>query len=742
MYYDIVYYIKHRPKVERNYKKGWCSMNPSNNVQVVSCTDVLYNNYMPYAMGVIVSRAIPSIDGLKPVHRHILYTMKELGITATSKRSKSSNIVGAVMKYHPNGDAAIYEALVRLSKDNGSLLAPYVDSKGNFGKVYSRDMAYAAPRYTEARFTNIAMEMFIGLDEDAVDMVDNYDNSLKEPVLLPVNYPTVLVNTSPGLAVGMGSSIPSYCLSDICTATIGIINGKITNDLELLEVLQAPDFTTGGIVHNNGKDFLNVIKGKGSVTVSAKIQVQGNKLIVTEIPYSTSIEAIIDNIEELVKVGKITEISDIRDGTDITGLKITMDLKRGVNSTNFIEKLYKLTPLRSSVSFTNRVIINGEPKLLSVLQLLQEWIVFRVTTLHRIYTFREAKLAKQEHLLVAWDILKDHLQEIIPIIAQNDDDVAVKLLCERYQLTEEQAESILNVRLREITLNNALRKLEQLAKVRENLEHTRLMLTDEKLIKKQIISELTDIKKRYGKPRISELGGPIVKYKEEKVIDTSNVIVAITERGFIKKFKTNESFTTFQVALGGTDTVTHKIHCQNCDHILVFTYSGKCYKIAVENIEVSKGGGKELLVKYVNPDEEILYITGSNGYVGSINVINSRGKGYAVDFKRVSGNLSTYRSLFKHQQEDGKLWVTEESQFFLITDDFRTKAAFCNLDEKKLQMLQPKPYYVGAFKVARLGKSTIKDLIPLSKVLNTEEINFEMYQKGYFVRLKEQLKLK
>ena len=454
-------------------------MHYQNNIQVIDCYNVLSDNYLPYAIGTIVDRAMPAIDGFKPVHRKILYVMSVMKLL-NGPKTKSANIVGQTMQYHPHGDMAIYQTMVRMAQGNGSLLVPYIDSKGNFGKVYSRDIAFAASRYTEAKLAEISREVFDGIDEDAVDFVPNYDGTKQEPTLLPVKFPSILVNTAQGIAVGMSSNIPSYNLREVCEATKAIIDGLDSIE-ELATILKAPDFPTGGIVHNNGKDFLNVLKGKGSVTVSGTVVVTGTRVTIKEIPFDTSIEAIIEKVEELQK-NELKEVKDIKNATDLKGLAVHVDFKQNTDIMESIEKLFRLTPLRSTISFNTRVLIDGAPKELSILELLQEWIKFRLNTIKRIYQYRLNKSIRKEEELGAWEIVRNDLERLIDMLktmTKMSEEQAKKALMGEFGLTEIQAGVLLDTRFRAITTDNADRHIKKLKEVREELEYNRLFVESE-----------------------------------------------------------------------------------------------------------------------------------------------------------------------------------------------------------------------------------------------------------------------
>ena len=411
---------------------------------------ILINNYMPYAKGTIVARAIPAIDGLKPVNRRILYTMYKMGLL--NSRSKSANIVGATMRFHPHGDMAIYEALVRMTTGHEALNVPYIESKGSFGKFYSRDTDFAAPRYTEAKLAEICKEVFDGIDENAVDFVDNYDNTAKEPVVLPVKFPAVLVNTSSGIAVGTSSNIPSFNLQEVCEATIAILEGKVESAKDLASILRAPDFPTGGFIHGKEEDFIKLLEtGQGTFTVSGTVELYKGKIVITEVPYKVNIEGILDDIRELVKTGVLDGITDVRDESDLRGLRAVVELRRGADVRRVLQKINAYTKLRTKVSFTTRVIVKKGGKqrcvTMGILDLLNEWIAFRMSVIHRIYSYRLEKKLEHEHLLEVWEKIKNDIRKVADFIANNPEDSVVKFLKDTYGMDDIQILYLLDMKM-------------------------------------------------------------------------------------------------------------------------------------------------------------------------------------------------------------------------------------------------------------------------------------------------------
>ncbi|MBQ7283426.1 MAG: topoisomerase IV, partial [Oscillospiraceae bacterium] len=480
------------------------------NVEILSAGEVLDNpstetlreNYMPYAMSVIVSRALPEIDGLKPSHRKLLYTMYDMGLLKGAK-TKSANIVGQTMRLNPHGDQAIYETMVRLARGNESLLVPFVVSKGNFGKAYSRDMACAASRYTEAKLEPICEELFRDIDSDTVDFVDNYDSTRKEPTLLPTTFPNILTNNTLGIAVGMASSICSFNLEEVCRTTIALIKDKNHN---IKDTLLAPDFSGGGIVLYDQSDIDQVYNtGRGSIRVRSKwnaVKVDGGTIIeVTEIPQTTTVEAIIDKIADLWKQGKIKEISGIRDETDLKGLKIAIDIKRGTDPEKLMQKLFKLTPLEDSFSANFNVLIAGAPRVMGVGEIIEEWVAFRTDCVKR-RTYHNLGIKKDRlHLVQGLEYILLDIDKAIEIVRNTEDEKeVVPNLMIGFGIDEIQAEYVAEIRLRQLNRNYILKRIEEKDNLIKEIAELEDILKNDKKVKKIIISELENVIKKYAKP--------------------------------------------------------------------------------------------------------------------------------------------------------------------------------------------------------------------------------------------------
>lgn len=708
---------------------------PKGVVRDIEIKQVLAENYLPYAMGTIMSRAIPAIDGMKPAHRHIVYTMYKMGLLSGDK-TKSSNIVGQTMRLHPHGDGAIYETMVRMTTGNGSLNVPYIESKGSMGRVESRDMAYAAHRYTEAKLAPICKELFDGIDEDAVDMVDNYDATTKEPVLIPVKFPTLLVNTAPGIAVGMSSSMPSYNIKGVCNATIGILNGSIKTDEELHAVLGAPDFSTGGTIHGTDRDFINILRtGKGSVVLSGTVELSKNRIAITEVPYSASIEVIIEDVKKYVKSGELREISDVRDESDLNGTRIAIDIKRGYDVNEVLKKVYKYTRLRTSMGINNNVLIDGKPVQCGIMDTLKAWIRFRFNTLNRVYSFRYNKAVQKEELLSAWEKISTDVANAVEIITKNNEEAACVKLMAAFHLNRKQAEYLLDMRVKDFTTDKVSKKLAELEETRKNIVEYKEVIESDLKKGQIIITELNEIVKKYGNDRrtlVSDI--PIVEDKVEKVVDDREVYVYFTAQGYIKRIENIRNKGMGVIAEEQTyqgDEVVGRCFTQNNDYILVFMYDGTVHKIPVIEIDSSKGITRETISNLIGDDGPILYVVGANKFSGSLNVVYANGKGYNVDFKRFAGKRRKYLSCYDEGTSED-MWATEENKMFLITTS------------KKAAYTEVLPSYTTGgrcvFKIAKVPSGDkVFGMQPASLVPNFDTIPTDVYNKGYFVKIKHTL---
>jgi len=696
---------------------------------------IMLDNFMPYAKGTIIDRAIPYIDGFKPVNRRILYSMYELRLW--DKKAKSNRIVGDTMgKYHPHGDSSIYDALVRMADSNESLNQALVVGKGNFGKVWSDEITPAHMRYTEAGLAPIAREIFEGINEDAVDMLENFDNTEKEPAMLPVKYPNVLINTSNGIAVGMGSSIPSYNLKDVCLATIAMLQGKATKPSDLVSILGAPDFTTGGFIHVSDADILKLLKkGSATLTMTGSVQLKKDAIIVNYLPYNTTMDKFVAQVEaQAGKDGEIKEISNVTDGTDKDGMSCEITIKRGYDVRDVLKKLYRYTDLRKKISFNTRIIVDDKPRELGVYELLELWIDFRVNTIKRIYNHRLGKANDREHLLKAWELMKNDVTEVAVMISSNTEEVAKGILMSKYGMDDIQSNYILDMKVKQLTTDNMLKRLKDLDDVRKNISDTVAFLGDEVAIRNYIVAELQDIIKKYGHDRITKVMEPIVEIENEKAVETipdMDVWVLMTEKGFLKRVLNPMDTLKADTWLSEGDKVVKEIKCRNTENILVVTYGGFCYKIPVHSIESTKSAFREYVWDLADKkeDSDICYVTNSGDYNKYFNVVYGNGRGRKVYLGAVSGPRRRYQGLFEAGTKDN-IFVTECDEFFVIT--YKRKAAYANL--KILNMYSAR----SAFKIARIGSDdAIFGLQPVENVPDMSAIDTERYSKGYCVSIRD-----
>lgn len=599
-------------------------------------TDTLKNNYMPYAMSVILSRAIPEIDGFKPSHRKLLYTMFNMGLLQGGT-IKSANIVGRTMQLNPHGDAAIYDTMVRLSRGNEALLYPYVESKGNFGKAYSKNMMYAASRYTEAKLTPLCHELFDDIKLDTVDFVDNYDNTMKEPTLLPVTFPTILCNVTTGIAVGMASSIASFNLKEICDTTIALMKNP---DHVVSDTIVAPDFVGGGYILYDKKEFDKIYDtGRGSVKVRAKytFDKKYNCIDITQIPPTTTSEAIIDKIIELVKTNKVKEINDIRDETDLSGLKITIDLKRGINPDVFMSKLYKMTPLQDTFSCNFNLLIKGKPVVLGVRNILLEWIDFRLECIRRRINFNLSKKRKQLHLLKGLSKILLDIDKAIKIVRETESETeVVPNLMIGFGIDEVQAEYVAEIKLRHLNREYILKRIKDIEQLENDIADLESTLSSKNKMKKIIISELENVTKKYDSGRKSEV---LYDVTEDNIVETVEipdypVTLFMSEQGYLKKIKTANLRMSGEQKLKEGDKMLPEIECSNKNELLFFTNMQQVYKAKVDDFPDTKAS---VLGEYVpsklemSEGEQVSYMAVIDDYSGYMIFVFENGKLAKVD---------------------------------------------------------------------------------------------------------------
>ena len=577
-------------------------------------SETLEVNYMPYAMSVIVSRAIPEIDGFKPSHRKLLYTMYKMGLL-NEGRTKSANIVGQCMRLNPHGDAAIYETMVRLSKGNGTLLTPFVDSKGNFGKVYSRDMAYAASRYTEAKLDPICAELFRDIDSDTVDMVDNYDATMKEPSLLPTTFPNVLVSANQGIAVGMASNICSFNLKEVCDTAIALMKNP---DHDILETLPGPDFSTGAqLLFDEAATREIYSTGRGSFRLRAKWRYvkEGNLIEITEIPYSTATEVIMDKVAELIKAGKIREISDMRDETDLGGLKLTIDLKSGVDPDKLMQKLFRMTPLQDSFACNFNILIAGMPRVMGIGEILDEWTAWRMDCVKRRLFYQIQKKQERLHLLKGLERILLDIDKAITIIRETElDSEVVPNLMIGFGIDEIQANFVAEIKLRNINKEYILKQTKATSLLEQEIRELQDTLNSSRKLKNVIIGELQEVSKKYGQPRKTEIvynAEELEVEAEEEQVPDYPVTVFLSREGYLKKITAQSLRMSGEQKFKEGDSLRATVESTNRAEMLVFTDRCQCYKTRLSDFEDGKASllGDYLPQKLgMDPGENVLQV--------------------------------------------------------------------------------------------------------------------------------------
>ncbi|MGI6178637.1 DNA gyrase subunit A [Butyricicoccus intestinisimiae] len=594
-------------------------------------TETLRENYMPYAMSVIVSRAIPELDGFKPSHRKLLYTMYKMGLMGAN-RTKSANIVGQTMKLNPHGDAAIYETMVRLTRGNEALLTPFVDSKGNFGKVYSRDMAYAASRYTEAKLDKICAELFREIDDDAVDFVDNYDGEMKEPTLLPTTFPNILVSANTGIAVGMASSFCGFNLEEVCRTTIAYIED---NNCDLMATLPAPDFPTGGEIILDRAQMQKIYDtGRGSFKIRSKWNyIKSENLIeVYQIPYTTTIEAIIDKLADLVKSGKVREISDIRDESDLSGLKLAIDLKRGTDPDKLMDRLMQLTPLMDSCSCNFNVLIQGMPKVLGVRSILHEWTTWRTECKKRTIRYDLAKKQEKLHLLHGLKTILLDIDKAIAIIRNTEKDAdVVPNLMNGFGIDEKQAEYIAEIRLRHINREYILKRLTETEALEKEIARLESLLKSDAKVRRVIIRELEAIIKKYPSPRRADIleADKIEHFEQEDHIEDYPVHLFLSKEGYFKKITSQSLRGASDQKFKDGDALFQTLDATNKQEIIFLTNKQQAYKAHLYDFDDSKASvlGDYLPSKLeMDAEEQPVFMLLPGDYTGSMIVIFENGK--------------------------------------------------------------------------------------------------------------------
>ena len=642
-------------------------------------TDTLEVNFMPYAMSVIMSRAIPEIDGFKPSHRKLLYTMYKMGLL-TGSRTKSANIVGQTMRLNPHGDGPIYDTLVRLSKGYGALLAPFIDSKGNFGKVFSRDMAYAASRYTEAKLAPICAELFRDIDRDTVDFVDNYDNTTTEPVLLPSSFPNVLVSANTGIAVGMASNICGFNLDEVCSTAIEYIENP---DCDLMQTLKGPDFPTGGELIFNAAELESIYEtGRGSVKVRAcwRYVKDGNLIEITEIPYSTTAEAIIDKVAELIKTNKLREISDMRDETDLSGLKLTIDLKRGTEPDKLMAKLYRMTTLMDTFSCNFNILIAGVPRVMSVREILEEWTAWRADCVkRRVYCELQKKKEKLHLLLGLQKILLDIDKAIAIIRATTEEAEVVPNLMVGFGIDERQAEYVAEIKLRNINREYIIKRTEETSELAKEIEDLEDILRSNRRINSTIVRELKEVSKKYGEQRRTKIvyEDEIETFDSEEHIEDYEVNIFMSREGYLKKI------TPLSLRMGGehkykdTDGPFLSFESMNKNELIVFTDKQQVYKARIRDFEDTKASVLGVYLPTaldMDEGENAIFLLDPGDYKGQILLVFENGRVARIE-------LSAYATKTNRKKLTGAYSDRSPVVSFIPLDDDMELAVFSS-DER------------------------------------------------------------
>ena len=633
-------------------------------------TQMLEKNYMPYAMSVILSRALPQIDGFKPSHRKLLYTMYNMGLLK-GKLTKSANIVGATMKLNPHGDSAIYETMVRLSRGYEALLHPYIESKGNFGKFYSRDMAYAASRYTEAKLSLICEDIFDDIDKDSVEFVPNYDNTLKEPSLLPVKFPSILVNSNVGIAVSMASSICPFNLIEVCKTAIKIIKNE---KFKILDVLKGPDFPGGGFLVKDDEAFLKIYEtGRGSFRVRSKYKIdkENGCIDITQIPYTTTVEAIIDKIISLIKQNKIKEISDVRDETDLNGLKITIDLKRGVNAKNLMTKLFKYTPLEDSYACNFNILVDGTPKVMGVEEILLNWKNFRQDCVKRRTKFELQKKENKLHLIEGLNKILLDIDRAIEIIrrTEKEDDV-IKNLMEGFLIDEIQAEYVAQIRLRHLNKQYILDRVKEREDLIKEIEALNKILKSEEEINKIICDELEQTIKKYGKPRNTMF---LYSVQDEEEVEEEDrnfyVNLFVTKAGYLKKITSQSLRLSHEQKLKEKDEICLQEEVLNDVDVLFFTDKGRMYRLNLKEIKENKASAfGEYMPAYFKfeDDEKIIKVLYTSDYNGNLIFFYKNGKVSKVSFLSYKTNRKKLLTAFSKDVDLVSLFLEKADSFYMM----------------------------------------------------------------------------
>lgn len=710
-------------------------------------TDTLENNYMPYAMSVIVSRAIPEIDGLKPAHRKLLYTMYKMGLL-NGNRTKSTNVVGQTMKLNPHGDATIYETMVRLTRGNEALLHPFIDSKGNFGKVYSCAMAYAASRYTEVKLNSICSEVFKDIDKDNVDFVDNYDGTLKEPLLFPTTFPNILVTPNKGIAVGMASTICSFNLKEVCEATINYIKDA---NIDLKKFLKAPDFSTGGEIIYNESEIDKIYEtGRGSFKVRAKYRYDKKNSVIEifEIPYTTNIEAIIDKIIELVKGNKVKEINDVRNETDLNGLKIAIDIKKSADPEKIMSKLFKLTPLTDTFSCNFNILVKGSPRTIGIKSILDEWIDFRMDCVKRQTAFDLKKKSEKLHLLKGLEKILLDIDLAIKIIRETEEDsLVIPNLCDGFKIDLLQAEYVAEIKLRNLNKEYIIKQIKAIEELEEDIAKLEDVLRHESKVLKIIVEDLKRVSKKFGRDRKTDIvyEHEIKAISEDDFIEDYAINLFLTKENYLKKITSVSLQASMRVAAENkvkeNDEIVESIVTTNRAEILLFSDKCNVYKIRCYDIPECKTSN---IGEYLNnllpmdSDEKIIKIVLSNEYKGYMLFGFENGK--IAKINMASYYTKTMRKKLVNAYSDkaklvGMLYIEKDDDIVLIRD--LDKAMLINtslIAEKQTKSS-------GGITIFNLKKNSFMTKMLLKEDFKAEDIEYYRASKingtGHFISEKD-----
>ncbi len=655
-------------------------------IQEEKITDTLEKNYMPYAMSVIVSRAIPEIDGFKPSHRKLLYTMYLMNLLK-GDRTKSSNVVGQTMKLNPHGDGAIYETLVRLTEGNSALLLPFVDSKGNFGKQYSRDMAYAAPRYTEVKLAAVCQEVFADIDKETVEFIDNYDGSMKEPLLLPTTFPNILANPNLGIAVGMASSICSFNLKELCDATIRFIQNE---NVEIEKYLKAPDFSTGGELIYSHRELKAIYEtGRGSFRLRGKYRFDedNNCVEIYEIPYTTNIEAIIDKIILAVKAGRIKDITDVRDETDLNGLKIAIDVKKNTNISLLMHRLYAMTPLSDTFSCNFNLLIEGRPMTLGVKGILKHWVLFRMKSIRGQITYDIRKKKEKQHLLTGLAKILLDIDKAISIIRHTkEENMVVPNLMMGFHIDDKQGEYIAEIKLRNINQEYILRRTQELETLKKEIEELTAILESESKMKELICNQLKLVAKKYGIPRKTEIISEeaIEELPQKEYVEDYAIRLFLTEQNYFKKIPLISLRSAGEQKLKEEDRIVSEIETNNRADILFFSDQHNVYKLKANDVADSKASSMgEYLYNLLGmqANENIIYMASTLEYSGYMIFAFENGKMAKVPLSSYATKVNRKKLVNAYSSKAKLIFITkiEEDKDFVLIRNF-DKATLIHTD--------------------------------------------------------------